>query len=44
MLHEQERISDGTGFAGGDDFGLDAEAFGIRDAAGLEEAEEHDGS
>jgi hypothetical protein len=41
VLEEKERIADMVGFAGGDDLGLDAEAFGVRDPAELEEVDVH---
>ncbi len=41
VLEEDERVADEVGFAGGDDFGLDAEAFVVGDAARLEEVNVH---
>jgi len=43
MLEEEERVADGSGFARGYDFGLDAQAFGVGDAAELEEMDVHYG-
>jgi len=33
VFEEEEGVADAVGFAGGDDFGLEAEAFGVGDAA-----------
>ena len=42
VLEEEERVADGAGFARGDDLSLDAQAFGVGDAAELEEVDVHD--
>jgi hypothetical protein len=41
VFEEDEGVADEAGFAGGDDFGLDAEAFEVGDAAELEEMDVH---
>ena len=41
VFEEEERVADEVGFAGGYDFGLEAEAFGVGDAAELEEVDMH---
>ena len=41
MLEQKERVADGAGLARGDDLGLDAQAFGVGDAAELEEMDMH---
>jgi hypothetical protein len=42
VLEEEEGVPDAVGFAGGDDFGLDAEALGVGDAAELKEMDVHE--
>jgi hypothetical protein len=41
VFEEDESVADEAGFAGGDDFGLDAETFVVGDAAELEEVNMH---
>ena len=41
VFEEEERVADGSRFARGYDIGLDAEAFGVGDAAELEEVDVH---
>jgi hypothetical protein len=41
VFEEEERVADGSRFACGYDLGLDAEAFGVGDAAELEEVDVH---
>jgi hypothetical protein len=41
MLEEDERVTDLLGFTSGDNFGLDAEPFGVGNAAEMEEMDVH---
>jgi predicted outer membrane lipoprotein len=42
MFHEEQRVADRAGFARGDDLVLKAQAFGIWNAAELEQMQMHD--
>ena len=41
MLHEEQRVADRAGLAGVNELAHEAEAFGVGDAAELEEVKEH---
>jgi hypothetical protein len=41
MLHQQQRVADGASLTGCDYLRLNAEAFGVGDAAELEEVDVH---